>query len=155
MSHLVTLLKKKKVMVLYIHAGTCDPQANSLSWLRCCQTPLGRGFETCVDVRAKLGDALCNLVVLPTPWHGYWWSALFLQWSLPSTSGKRQTDPIHHRLGTPYRWVSGKKIHPVVSLDYTSIFGKQYDGIGTRILFFIFYFLFFIFYFLFFIFFYI
>ncbi len=42
------------------------PIANSLSWIRCCQTPLGRGFETCVDVRAELGDALCNLVVLPT-----------------------------------------------------------------------------------------
>ena len=110
MSHLVTLLKKKKSHGTIYTCRDMWPQANSLSWLRCCQTPLGRGFETCVDVRAKLGDALCNLVVLPTPWNGYWWGALFLQWSLPSTSGKRQTDLIHHRLGTPYRWVSGKKI---------------------------------------------
>ena len=134
MSHLVTLLKKKKVMVLYIHAGTCDPQANSLSWLRCCQTPLGRGFETCVDVRAKLGDALCNLVVLPTPWHGYWWSALFLQWSLPSTSGKRQTDPIHHRLGTPYRWVSGKKILSHRPFGYWLVLWFIYKDGGARFL---------------------
>ncbi len=60
------------------------PISKSLSWLRCCQTPLGRGFETYVDVRVELGDVLCNLVVL-------------------STSGKRLTDLIHHRLGTPYR----------------------------------------------------
>lgn len=42
------------------------PTSKNAYLVRCCQTPLGRGFETCVDVRAKLGDALCNLVVLPT-----------------------------------------------------------------------------------------
>jgi hypothetical protein len=47
MTYWTTLLKKKKVIVLYILVETCDPY-------------------TCVDVRAELGDALCNLVVLPT-----------------------------------------------------------------------------------------
>ncbi len=63
--------------------GHVTPKQNRFRLLRCCQTPLGRGFETCIDVRAKLGDALCNLVVLPTPLNGYWWIALSLQWGLP------------------------------------------------------------------------
>ena len=107
------------------------PIAKSLSWLRCCQTPLGRGFETCVDVRAELGDALCNLVVLPTLWQGYWWSASSLQWVLPSTSGKRLTDLIHHHQGTPYRWVSGKKYCLTVHMVIGWYYGSYKDGRGS------------------------
>jgi hypothetical protein len=64
---------------------------------------------------------------------------------LPLTSGNHTPTRYKIAWGRPTDEYREKKIHPVVSLDYTSIFGKQYDGIGTTFLFFIFYFYFFIF----------
>ena len=44
------LYKKKKVIVLYIHAGTCDPLSEIAYLVKVLQTLMGRGFETSVTM---------------------------------------------------------------------------------------------------------
>ena len=130
MTHWTTLLQKKKKSQYYIYLSKhVTPRQNRLlvkvlsntagTWVR----DLRHG------VRAKLGDALCNLVVLPTPLNGYWRSAL--SFNGPSINQWQTTyRPDTSSPGDDLQMSIGKKILSPRPYGYWLVLWLYKDGWG-------------------------